>query len=173
MVRRIVTGHNAAGRAVVLSDGGTPPPIDVGRFRADHVWIDDPTHAPDPDAGYDPVRDGPLSRTPPPGGSLIRLVTFLPEDRADAPAPQALAAARQRLDAAGLLEPGDPAMHTTRTIDYGIVLQGEIILELDSGETSRLRAGDVLVQRGTRHAWRNTGDPCTICFVVIDRPGDA
>ena len=61
-------------------------------------------------------------------------------------------------------------MHTTRTIDYGIVLSGEIDLELDEGEV-HLKAGDVVVQRGTRHAWRNrSSEPCRIAFVLIDSP---
>lgn len=61
-------------------------------------------------------------------------------------------------------------MHTTPTIDYGIVLSGSICLELDEGEVE-LNAGDVVVQRGTRHAWHNRGDaPCTVAFVLISSP---
>ena len=65
------------------------------------------------------------------------------------------------------MEQNDPGMHTTRTIDYGIVLSGEIYLELDEGEV-HLTPGDVVVQRGTRHAWRNrSAEPCKIAFVLI------
>ena len=68
------------------------------------------------------------------------------------------------------MEEDDPGMHTTPTIDYGIVLSGEIDLELDEGEV-HLQAGDVVVQRGTRHAWRNRGtEPCRIAFVLISSP---
>jgi len=59
-------------------------------------------------------------------------------------------------------------MHTTPTVDYGIVLQGEIVLELDAGHRTRLSAGDVVIQNGTRHAWRNLGDrAATVAFVLI------
>ena len=67
-------------------------------------------------------------------------------------------------------DPKDPAMHITRTIDYAIILSGEIDLELDEGEV-HLKQGDVVVQRGTRHAWRNRGTrPCTVAFVLVRSP---
>jgi quercetin dioxygenase-like cupin family protein len=59
-------------------------------------------------------------------------------------------------------------MHTTPTVDYGVVLQGEIVLDLDNGETTELGAGDVIVQNGVRHAWRNpTTEPATVFFVLM------
>jgi quercetin dioxygenase-like cupin family protein len=70
----------------------------------------------------------------------------------------------------GQLDPGDRSpMHRTRSVDYGIVLEGEIGMELDGGEQVRLRAGDVVVQRGTNHLWFNDGDrPCVIAWILID-----
>jgi quercetin dioxygenase-like cupin family protein len=69
-----------------------------------------------------------------------------------------------------VFEREDPAMPRTPTIDYGIVLEGEVVLELDDSETT-LRAGDIVVQRKTRHAWRNRSDqPCTMVFVLISSP---
>ncbi len=74
---------------------------------------------------------------------------------------------------AELFEPDNPGMHTTPTVDYGVVLEGEIVLDLDAGETTLLRPGDVVVQNGTRHAWRNPGTrPATVFFVLIGT-GDA
>ena len=65
-------------------------------------------------------------------------------------------------------EPEHPGMHTTDTVDYGIVLSGSVMLELDDGRTEVLSAGDVVIQNGTRHAWRNPGDaPATVAFVLI------
>ena len=65
-------------------------------------------------------------------------------------------------------EMDNPGMHTTDTIDYGIVLRGEVSLELDGGRVEHLRAGDVVVQNGTRHAWRNSGsESALIAFVLI------
>jgi quercetin dioxygenase-like cupin family protein len=61
-----------------------------------------------------------------------------------------------------------PGMHTTDTIDYDIVLEGEITLELDDGESRALKTGDIVVQHGTRHAWRNQSQkPATLMFVLI------
>jgi quercetin dioxygenase-like cupin family protein len=81
-----------------------------------------------------------------------------------------MAAAWSRVEVGDAFDADEPGMHTTRTIDYGIVLSGEIDLELDEG-VAHLRPGDVVVQRGTRHAWRNRGtEPCTVAFVLISSP---
>ena len=82
------------------------------------------------------------------------------------------AAAEENLKAipglAERFEPDNPGMHTTDTIDYGIVLDGEIWLELDHGRTEHLRRHDVVIQNGTRHAWRNRTDRVTLmAFVLI------
>ncbi|MBE1470618.1 cupin domain-containing protein [Kibdelosporangium phytohabitans] len=75
---------------------------------------------------------------------------------------------RRMPGAAATMEPGDPGMHTTDSLDYVLVAEGEITLELDDGEQTVLRAGDVVVQNGTRHAWRNHGTrTCTIAGVAI------
>ena len=66
------------------------------------------------------------------------------------------------------MEPDSPGMHTTDTIDYDVVLDGEIVLELDDGQSVELKKHDVVVQHGTRHAWRNTSDhPVTMLFVLV------
>jgi mannose-6-phosphate isomerase-like protein (cupin superfamily) len=104
---------------------------------------------------------------PPPGGSILRIVDFPP-----------LGEGRAQLDNAAILEemglvPVDasarsPFMHRTKSIDYAIVLSGEIDMLLDDSEV-HLRAGDVLVQQGTSHAWENrSGETCRIAFVLID-----
>ncbi|MEU6548978.1 cupin domain-containing protein [Streptomyces sp. NPDC046915] len=64
-------------------------------------------------------------------------------------------------------------MHTTPTVDYGIVIEGEIVLELDGGRLTPLTAGDIVIQNGTRHAWRNHSDrPATMAFVLVGAGGD-
>ncbi|MER7407836.1 cupin domain-containing protein [Streptomyces sp. NPDC000070] len=75
----------------------------------------------------------------------------------------------QRTDSPGIADLMEPdGMHTTPTVDYGIVLRGDIVLELDNGHCTRLSAGDIVIQNGTRHAWRNRGDePATMAFVLI------
>jgi quercetin dioxygenase-like cupin family protein len=75
---------------------------------------------------------------------------------------------RQMPGAMARMEPDTPGMHTTDTIDYVVVISGEVTLELDDGERTVLRAGDVVVQNGTRHAWRNHGtESCTIVGVAV------
>ncbi|WP_214416895.1 cupin domain-containing protein [Sphaerisporangium fuscum] len=70
--------------------------------------------------------------------------------------------------ATAVMEPGAPEMHTTDSLDYVLVVSGEATLELDDGDQTVLRAGDVVIQNGTRHAWRNHGaGPCTIVGVAI------
>ena len=164
--RRVVTGVNAQGKSCFVHDGPTPGHLDAGVFVDDEIWVDDPAQ-PDPGARRDPVAVETFQLEPPTGGSVIRVFTFQPGnvDRASID-PTALAAAA-RFATGNAMEADHPGMHTTRTIDYGIVLSGEIDLELDEGEV-HLVAGDVVVQRGTRHAWRNrSGQPCVMAFVLI------
>lgn len=99
-------------------------------------------------------------------------VSFPPDAVMMAPEFNGAAAAAENLAAApGLaesFEPEHPGMHTTDTIDYGIVLDGEIWLELDDGQVQHLRKHDVIIQNGTRHAWRNRGErPALLAFVLI------
>jgi quercetin dioxygenase-like cupin family protein len=66
------------------------------------------------------------------------------------------------------MEPDHPGMHTTQTVDIGIVQSGQVWLEVDDGNEVQLRAGDYVIQNGTRHAWRNrTDEPCVMTFVII------
>ena len=167
--RRVVTGVNAGGKSYFVHDGQPPGKLDLGRAVNEELWVDDPTR-PDPANAVDPVAAESFSLEPPVGGSVVRVFTFQPETRPDMPSPQEIADAARRFDTGDAMEPDNPGMHTTRTIDYGIVLSGEIDLELDEGEV-HLRAGDVVVQRATRHAWRNRGtEPCTMAFVLISSP---
>ena len=167
--RRVVTGTNESGRSYFVHDGPTPNHLDLGVATNDEIWIDDPAN-PDPRARVDPAKAEKVHLEPPSGGSVVRVFTFRPASSRPEKVGEALAAAAARFDTGHAMEKDDPAMHTTRTIDYGIVLSGEIDLELDEGEV-HLRPGDVVVQRGTRHAWRNRGSaPCTMAFVLIGSP---
>ena len=166
-VRRIVTGVNDSGRSYILSDKQLPeadPPPGMP-IRAG-IWIT--KSAPASNVGNeDPVPDGFIQRIAPPdrGGSVIRIVDILPDHilRRD---PKQLAA-----DGAHVTEDRSakhPGFHKTDTIDYAVCLEGEIWAVLDEDETL-MRAGDVLVQRGTYHAWSNRSDnPARMLFVLID-----
>jgi mannose-6-phosphate isomerase-like protein (cupin superfamily) len=173
IVRRVVTGHDATGKAVVALDGAAPAVFDdLGQpgLMFTEVWSTTGTPA-SVDSAPDPTLR-PLQLAPPNQGSLIRVVDLPPEASGEAvPTPEM---AHRIFDALGRAhatgEPGalHPMMHRTETIDYGIVLSGEVTLVLDDSEVV-LKAGDVVVQRGTNHAWSNrSGKPCRMVFVLID-----
>ena len=149
-VRRVVTGVDADGRSGFLSDGAAP-----GTDTWAEVWWSDPA------AGLDAVFDTALGVTalePPAGGTAFR-VFEVPPDRVMR---DVMAANRAAFDG---IEPD--GFHTTRTIDYVMVLEGEIALELDTGEVT-LGPGDCVIQRATRHAWRNRGDtPVRMMAVMV------
>ena len=162
--RRVVTGINAEGKSYFVHDGPTPGHLDMGVRVIDEIWVDDPA-SPDPQAKRDPVDVETFHLEPPAEGSVVRVLTFRPGSAQVAS--ESLAALAARFDTGDAMEEDEPGMHTTRTIDYGIVLSGEIDLELDEGEV-HLSAGDVVVQRATRHAWRSCSDqPCVMAFVLV------
>lgn len=169
--QRIVTGHDQAGRSTVASSGPLPS---VGEFRqfpgfaVELIWQTAP--GPIPAHPVDPACP-PHSVLPAAGGSCAMRVTFPPQHSAIAADFDPQAAARElceRLPGLGeLFEADAPGFHRSDTIDYGVLLEGELTLELDDGERV-LRQGDVVVQMGTRHAWRNTGNsPARMLFVMV------
>jgi mannose-6-phosphate isomerase-like protein (cupin superfamily) len=169
-IRRVVTGQRADGTSVVVSDEAVEP-VEVALIpgAAFHrLWgADDSLTL--PHNGSQPVTTGYF---PPPTGFRYCLLTVAPESVTRAEDLD-MAAAYAEVDAKlpGLLdalEPGNPGMHTTDTVDIGLVVSGEIILELDAGQEIRLGTGDVFVQNGTRHAWRNrSAEPCTLAVTLI------
>ena len=115
--------------------------------------------------------DYPESVVPGPGGTSLHLVTFPPGAVFADPSFDRDAARREALvrlrGLADHFEDEDPAMHKTNTVDYSIVWEGEMWLELDGGKTIHLKRGDVVIQNGTRHAWRNKGTrPVTMLFFL-------
>lgn len=173
--RRIVTGHNAAGRAVIQSDA---PPDRVKVLSGDgptfyEVWNTRETPVRIDRASGEPPEDK-LRLAPPTGGTRIRVLDIPPETAEM----QKIDAAKARehfaeIGAAGASTHSGaasrhPYMHRTQSIDYGIVLEGEITLIVDEGETV-VRTGDIVVQRGTNHGWANrSGKNCRIAFILID-----
>jgi mannose-6-phosphate isomerase-like protein (cupin superfamily) len=170
-VRRIVTGHDPSGRAVIASEG--PPPT-VFALEAvpgtvfHEIWATDTVPA-RIDNGADPTV-GELRLAPPRGGTRIRVVDIPPDTVQNAISREAAAAAFAEIaasDAHGREGP-HALMHRTESVDYGIVLAGEVWLVVDDGET-RLQPGDVVVQRGTNHAWSNrTEETARMAFVLVD-----
>lgn len=172
-IRRLVTGNGADGKSRVDIDGPTPGNIDVGRGVFEELWRTSTT--PPPVTGdADPADVDVAVLQPEANGIAWRCVTFRPWAEVEAELnahPEGLAAGGKFNDG-GAMEHDAPGWHTTDTLDFGLVVSGEIDLELDDG-THHLKAGDCVVQRATRHAWRNrTDQPCVMSFVLISRaPG--
>ncbi len=175
--RRVVTAVNAEGKAVFASDEPLAPItvglIPGGEFHA--VWGSD-------EAPTLPVNGSgvpaPASWFPAPGGFRFAFVTI---PGADTPQPDAefdlmvsLAELEERLPGmAQTLEPDSPGMHTTDTVDYGVILSGSVWLELDDGAERELHPGDCVVQNGTRHAWRNREpEPCVMAVATVGAARD-
>lgn len=152
-VRRIVTGHNAEGRSIILSDGPSPHSMalaGVSDFGVTDIWKTDQTPA-NNDGDRDPC-SAQISLAPPPSGSVFRVVQFPPDKEYIGKWKRDEAfASMGESGAEAIHESGDrhEAMHRTDSIDYAFVLEGEIWAVMDEGEV-RMTAGDVLVQRGTR-----------------------
>jgi naringenin degradation protein FdeH len=174
-VRRVVTGHDKSGKAVVLSDGPVPTvhsnPIRPGQLSFE-VWK---THAaPVPLTAEEPEpTTGPRSLQPPPNGNVFRISVVPPESEETRKlTPEQ---AQELFRKSGAKEASTygkggrhPMMHRTETVDYAVVLEGEITLILDEGEV-QLKAGDVVIQRGTSHAWSNRSDKnVKMLYVLID-----
>jgi hypothetical protein len=167
-IRRVVTGHDARGRSIFVSDGPSPHVLTIpGRpdFALTNLWITD--RAPATNAGAADAAARPVVLEPPRGGAIFRVVEFPPDHAPggfDRKAAFAAMGAHHAMDPDASRHPG---MHKTDTVDFALVLSGEIWALMDEGETL-LRAGDTLVQRGTNHAWSNrSGAPCLVAFILL------
>lgn len=175
-VRRVVTGHDSAGRAIIQEDGAVPRVQQVGGAIGPmfhEVWNTRATPAPIDAASGEPAEEG-IILAPPAHGTRIRVLEIPPEgDGIKNMSPEEAQAHFAEIgagDASAHKAKGSrhALMHRTETIDYGIVLEGELVLIMDEGETT-VRAGDIVVQRGTNHGWANRSDkPCRIVFILID-----
>ena len=162
-IRRVVTGVNGEGKAVVVQDGPAPHTVSRPAISVESalLWVTDETPA--DLSRYEDPTDREIGVAPPPGGSILRVVEFLPQPG------EIDNDAFLKVMGLGADHGGRHAfMHRTRSIDYAIVLSGEIDMLLDDGEV-HVKAGDILIQRATNHAWVNrSGQPCRIVFVLID-----
>lgn len=172
---RIVTGHDPEGRSVIVA---AAPPARVQQIGGPggptffEVWNTRETPAVIDRQSGEPPENG-LVLAPPKGGTRIRVIDFPPEGEAIRRLTAADAAQKfsEMSGADAAQSKGNaphPLMHRTQTVDYGIVLEGELTLIVDRGETIA-RAGDIIIQRGTNHAWANrSGGNCRVAFVLID-----
>ncbi|MES2565085.1 MAG: cupin domain-containing protein [Pseudomonadota bacterium] len=172
-VRRIVTVDDESGKSVAIHDGPSPDvrtdPARPG-YVSTRIWVTDRTPA-----RIHNVRetlDMPHTIEPPPGGSVCRVVTFPPDDNRGRVSAREVQAFFEAMGspAASTYSPDarHPYMQKTRTLDFCLILEGEITLVLDTEEVE-LKAGDTVVQRGTNHAWSNRCQvPCVIAFSSHD-----
>jgi len=174
--RRVVTGHNSEGKAIILEDGAPPRVQRIGGEIGPmfyEIWNTRATPAPIDRASGEPIEDK-ITLAPPKNGTRIRVLEISPEDkRLEALSPEEVRAHFAEIGAAAASSHSGAStrhafMHRTETIDYGIMLEGELTLIMDIGETT-VRAGDIVIQRGTNHGWANrSGKVCRIAFVLID-----
>lgn len=169
-IRRVVTGHDANGKATVISDSNAScilqRPNRPG-VTLTNLWQNDKTPAA-MERHDDPV-DGPLVLQPPANGSVFRIVQFDPENPEELAKLDGKSAFAEMGAAANIVENArHPFMHRTDSLDYSVILSGEIYMMMDE-EEYLLKAGDTVVQQGTNHAWSNRGtEPCLIAFILID-----
>lgn len=169
-VRRVVTGQTAAGKSVFVSDQRVAPATVALAPGAEfhHIWGADATVGL-PSDGVEPPN---ALYFPPAGGFRFVFFTVAPGTAtlaADVDMAAAAAELARKLPGmAEVMEPDHPGMHTTDTVDFIVVLSGEVWLELDDGAEVHLRPGDCVVQNGTRHAWRNkTNTPCVMAGAIV------
>ena len=170
-VRRVVTGHDSDGKAVFASDEEVAPVTTalMPGTEFHRLWGSDET----PKLPTDGTQPSQHAYFPPATGFRWGFFTLPPvvtqETMAGINFESAMAELEEKLPGmVGHMEPDAPGMHTTDTVDFEVVLSGEVVLELDDGAEVTLKAGDTVVQNGTRHAWHNRGDvPVVIAVGII------
>jgi quercetin dioxygenase-like cupin family protein len=166
-IRRIVTGHDSEGHSIILMDG--PPPTvmtPATNVRLTDLW--ETTGMPASNAGSEDASLRPVRLIPPKNGSIFRIVEFPPDRDRKFDNREAAFAAMGAAHALDRGKPRHPGFHKTNTVDYAVVIEGEIWAMVDVGETL-MKAGDTLVQRGTNHSWSNRSDePCRVAFILLD-----
>ena len=174
-IRRVVTGHDANGKAVVLEDRDAPA-VRTNPHRPGHISVDlwrtsaSPVVLKAEEA--DPTA-GPKVIHPSPQGTVFRISEIAPETEAirnmdPAKAKEVFKAMGAENASTFGQNKRHPFMHRTETVDYAVVLEGEVVMLLDDDEV-HLKAGDVVIQRGTNHAWSNRSDkPVKMLYVLVD-----
>jgi quercetin dioxygenase-like cupin family protein len=174
--RRIVTGHDSEGRSMVISDAPpenvVPNPSDPDRGHI-NFWKTETSPA-DNSAYADPMAGPPCPLSPPKGGTMFRFFQIAPEkNEAGLSAAERDRRMAQMFEAAGAAEARfsmarHPSMHRTDSVDYIVLLKGEVTALLDVGEV-KMKPFDVLIQRGTNHGWKNDGEePALLVAVLVD-----
>ena len=167
-IRRVLTGHDSDGKSIIMTDGIAPNVLEMesmpGLALTD-LW--ETNGAPASNEGNADAAERKVHLEPPKNGTILRIVEFPPDSQW-----RQSADARKAFNSIGAghasdRHSADPMMHKTATVDYIVVLKGEIWAIMDRGETL-LKAGDILVQRGTNHSWSvRTNEPCVVAAVLV------
>jgi hypothetical protein len=167
-IRRVVTGHDKDGKSVFVMDGKAPNVLEMASMPGvalTDLWRT--RTSPASNSGNADAATGKIKLEPPSEGTILRIVEFPPDSKWRRTADAAKAFASIGAGGAPDHGSGDAMMHATATVDYIIVLKGEIYAILDKGETL-LKQGDILIQRGTNHSWSvRTKEPCIVAAVLI------
>ena len=173
--RRIVTGHDADGKAIIISDASPERTYMIGGPKGakfHEVWNTGQSPAQIDSRSGEP-QEASLVLAPPRGGTRIRVIDFPPEgEEIRNLTKEEVSGHFKSMGGAQASNESQnaphPLMHRTETIDYGIVLEGTLTLIVDKGETT-ITSGDIIVQRGTNHAWANrSGAYCRVAFILVD-----
>lgn len=170
-IRRVVTGLDCEGKSRIISDSASERPFNsLPGFQNVLLWSDDATPTVGEALSLPNLKVE--SYIPGPGGNRLMVVTLPPDETmasaAFDPAKYVQEIQEKTPGFESVFEPDAPGMHTTPTLDYGVVLAGEVVLEVDGGEQVTLRERDIVVQNGVRHAWRNrSGAPVTLLFALL------
>jgi len=167
-IRRVLTGHDSDGKSIIMTDGIASNVLEMASMPG--LALTDLWETKDAPASNDGNADAAARKVhlePPANGTILRIVEFPPDsawrDTADARKAFTSIGAGHAADK----HSADPMMHKTSTVDYIIILKGEIWAIMDKGETL-LKAGDILVQRGTNHSWSvRTSEPCVLAAVLV------
>lgn len=169
MVRRIVTGHDDKGNPIIVSDGipaVSSTSAHIPGSGRDLIWST--VYPAGPSIDPTPAL---TSVVPGPGQTVGLVISFPPDTAYTSPGIDFAAVGAEIADTlpglAELFEADDPGAHQTPTVDYAVVLSGSVVLDLGGGRRTEVLPGDIVVQNGTRHAWRNPGTEAASVFFVL------
>lgn len=168
-IRRIVTGHDARGRSNITFEGDAPNYLESPAWpnsRVTEIWVTE--EMPVDNTGVTDRGARPIRHDPSPGGTIFRVVEIPPEASSKIDTAKAFADLGSTNVPTAEDTARHPSMHATHSVDYLVVISGEMHMIMEDGEVL-LKAGDCIVQRGTKHAWSNRGtEPCLLAAVLVD-----
>jgi mannose-6-phosphate isomerase-like protein (cupin superfamily) len=172
-LRRVVTGHDNHGHSIIELDEGPAKELEANGSGLFEIWLTKGLPATDNQMFRDYIAEEDLALCPPEGAIKVRWFAVPPEDPAmsdeDKEAAAAFGFAAVQAEHCRVDTKRHPMMHKTKSVDYIIVLKGEVDMLLDNGEARGLKPGDVVIQRGTNHAWVNHGtEPALLVAVLAD-----